>query len=594
MGLVIIYMISFLFSFDYSPSLGASLNYTSVFFKWPQISNKQSYKIYINSASNDERIYSSDSNAIIIRGLNWDKDYFWRVCGLDENDSEVECYENLYFSIKSIPANFPDINILFNSENLNYLNGITILDFESIGISAGLDISGNAIWFVTPDSFPTNKIIITQVLDNGNFLGFANGVGYEFDIDGQIVFQTPQSIGVHHQIHKAGETYFVLDQDRRQCPDNCPSDLPDVDYWKGDNFVELDFDGNVVWELSTFDFLGSNEYNPFWIDFIINQGYDWTHSNSIFFESGVVYVSMRNLSRISAIDYDTKEVIWHIGDLDFMDSIFFNDGFGFSHQHSAQIIDNGNILFFDNGRNNNPEVSRCLEISFNESDAEIAWEHVLPSEMLTLSRGECDRLNNGNTLISAGASGTVLEVDSNNDFVWKLLAKSNDNPTRIYRSQRIPGLFSNAFSYEVDNMIKEDGSYYFSKDSLILNSYNLGYLNQKYCYRFYNSNDALVLDGDFEVGADSNTSLALDFIDFYLGDYRLDVYPLNNISKKQSLNFKKVDAGDVNLDELVNVSDIILIVTLILGNQYTYLADMDENRSVNVSDIVLVVNKILQ
>ena len=105
-----------------------------------------------------------------------------------------------------------------------------------------------------------------------------------------------------------------------------------------------------------------------------------------------------------------------VGVVDFMQNIYFDNDFGFSHQHSAQVSNENNILFFDNGRDNNPELSRCLEVNVNEnnSDAEFVWEYVLPAEMLTLSRGECDRLANGNTLISAGRTGNVLEVDSDN------------------------------------------------------------------------------------------------------------------------------------------------------------------------------------
>ena len=40
--------------------------------------------------------------------------------------------------------------------------------------------------------------------------------------------------------------------------------------------------------------------------------------------------------------------------------------------------------------------------------------------MVTLSRGECDRLSNGNTLISVGRTGNVLEVNNQNEIVWHL------------------------------------------------------------------------------------------------------------------------------------------------------------------------------
>ena len=93
----------------------------------------------------------------------------------------------------------------------------------------------------------------------------------------------------------------------------------------------------------------------------------------------------------------------------------FNNEIGFSQQHSAQLTSTGNLIFFDNARFQDPELSRCLEIEFdNQNEPYILWEHVLPDSMFTGSRGECDRLENGNTLISAGRTGNVVEVNYNN------------------------------------------------------------------------------------------------------------------------------------------------------------------------------------
>ena len=140
-------------------------------------------------------------------------------------------------------------------------------------------------------------------------------------------------------------------------------------------------------------------------DFGGNPNFDWTHSNSVYYDEDldIVYISIRNLSRITAIDYSTKEILWNLGNPDFMEEVFFDNSFDFSHQHSAQVTNQKNILFFDNGRDNIPELSRCVEIEIdnNIENAEFIWEHVLPIEMATLSRGECDRLENGNTLISS-------------------------------------------------------------------------------------------------------------------------------------------------------------------------------------------------
>ena len=52
-------------------------------------------------------------------------------------------------------------------------------------------------------------------------------------------------------------------------------------------------------------------------------------------------------------------------------------------------------------------------------------------------------------------------------------------------------------------------------------------------------------------------------------------------------------AGDVNGDTLLNVQDVILIVNLVLSNQFDSSADLNGDNQINIQDIVLLVNIIL-
>ena len=47
-------------------------------------------------------------------------------------------------------------------------------------------------------------------------------------------------------------------------------------------------------------------------------------------------------------------------------------------------------------------------------------------------------------------------------------------------------------------------------------------------------------------------------------------------------------AGDINGDGLLNIQDIILIVTMVLSGDYSTLADMNEDGTVNILDVVLL------
>ena len=503
---LLIQIINFVIAQNFIPANGISLNQTQVFFKWPQISKANSYEIFIN---NNQFIIESELNSIIIDDFNWGESYSWYVCGVNQYNEIIRCFDENYFTINSLHEDYPsNVTVLEIDEN-QYQDGITLLDYESLNFSAAIDKFGNPVWFSNNDNFSLNRILATQFLDNGNIVGFAPGIGYEFNLNSDIVFETSNEFDIHHSIHKTNrDTYFFIDAEiqAHPCPEECDPEYPDIISWLGDRFIEVDSSGNIIWEWSTFDFLSLDEYNPKWVDIWMaqwdfggNPTFDWTHSNSVYYdeELDIVFISIRNLSRVTAIDYNTKQILWNMGVPDFMETVYFDDSFDFSHQHSVQVTNDKNIIFFDNGRDKIPELSRCVEISYNENlEAELIWEHILPAEMLTLSRGECDRLNNTNTLITAGRTGNVIEVNSNNETVWHLNVKENNViPVTIYRSERIENLYPNVFSFKIYDLFGSyDDGYQIelNSDNINVDIYNQGWISQSFVYELLDENQNIL------------------------------------------------------------------------------------------------------
>ena len=54
-----------------------------------------------------------------------------------------------------------------------------------------------------------------------------------------------------------------------------------------------------------------------------------------------------------------------------------------------------------------------------------------------------------------------------------------------------------------------------------------------------------------------------------------------------------VTTGDINLDDVINIQDIVLVISLVLNSQYSDLADLNSDGIVDVLDIVQLVNIIL-
>ena len=51
--------------------------------------------------------------------------------------------------------------------------------------------------------------------------------------------------------------------------------------------------------------------------------------------------------------------------------------------------------------------------------------------------------------------------------------------------------------------------------------------------------------------------------------------------------------GDLNYDGQINIVDAIIMVNIILNEQFDVLADLNEDEVIDVIDIILLVNMIL-
>ena len=599
--------LTFVFSNEFTPIQNANLNYIHSRLTWPQIPQASHYELIINDSISFIQFDVNKNSHILTDFLNWGGQYSWSVCGYDQNNLVIECFNNNFFSISELPDYYPDnVNLVYLDDG--YHQGLNLLDFDGLGFSVILDKFGNPIWFVDKNNFNPPKILTTQLLKSGNFIGFGAGNGYEINIDGEILFQTPNEFGVHHDFKKHENSYFLLDGliESHPCPEPCPNNLPEDINWLGDRFIQISNYGELIWEWNSFDYIDLNDFNPLYlerlsINYSEDDTMDWTHSNSIFYNNGKVYISVRNLSRILKIDYESKNLDWHIGEEDFMNQIYFNNSIEFSQQHSVKELSNGNILFFDNHTFLDPEISRCTEFTYDEvtDSLHLVWEYILPNNLFSGSRGECNRLDNGNTLINVGRTGNIIEVNNLDEIVWHLVLENNNLPQSSYRVERINSLYPLAFSFELDAL---RGSYYdnyFLENHEIITGqvYNNGTSIQSYNYQLLDSenqiifNDSLIIDGQ----STGHININLNQLDVDTSsDYHIKIIPLSDINQYQEINFKfNQILGDLNSDSIVNVMDAIILVNLILNFEYQSNADYNNDGLLNVLDIISIINSII-
>lgn len=186
-----------------------------------------------------------------------------------------------------------------------------------------------------------------------------------------------------------------------------------------DEIVVLDSNGAELSRRSVYDALSESPFAPILAriqDLPVAIAGDYLHSNSIrtlhprtpsrlpAVREGNWLISIRNLDLVGIVDAETGLFVWASTAL-------------WRHQHESVLLDNGNILVFDNdgfdGR------SRVIEI--DPSELSVKWMYDGGDSASFSSRccGMAQRLANGNTLVTVTTSGYAFEVTPDGDRVWE-------------------------------------------------------------------------------------------------------------------------------------------------------------------------------
>ncbi|MBA54559.1 MAG: thioredoxin [Pseudomonadales bacterium] len=228
-------------------------------------------------------------------------------------------------------------------------------------------------------------------------------------------------------------------------------------FLKDDVIYEVDPLGNIVWEWHAsahIDEMGFSESALKSIHRSLSS--DWLHMNTVSylgpnkwyeefgderFHPDNLIVGSAKSNWVAIIDKQTKRFVWRMGP-DYSAGMPGSNLGGVRFSHSAHLIPKGlpgegNILIFDNGTASGRGdqalkgvmYSRVLE--FNPIDFSLVWEYV-DDKLFSPNMSNVQRLPNGNTFITEGLTGTLLEVTADKELVWE----AHGPPT--YRAYRIP------------------------------------------------------------------------------------------------------------------------------------------------------------
>ncbi len=639
----LIFLLFILYSFSFSalihPENGANERTIHILFEWNQIPNSEYYNLQVSTQSSfsigegDNIIIDKDVESTVsvqTEGFTWENNYYWRVRGVDANGSASNWSDISSFSIDSQRLINLDLNAY--DDELVFDGVLVYSQFLPYFIVGAIDKDGNEIW-------NTDLAYMNHINEFGQMYGivgndsYSRGCKYNFhhnflwesptnyDIDSHEVKQIPN--GNYMTFQRVFQTGPVIPGDwsfyfqgQGYQADGITNEFP----WLGLKVVEFDKDTNQeVWSWDPFEHFSMDDHDLYegtWWNAAFDGFYDWMHSNAFHFddEESVIYLSHRHLSRITKIDYPSGNVIWNMGLPD-----EYNTGENnictnllFSYQHHIQLLENGDLLFFDNGNlsdmllgDTNPTTRIRRVRVINDSYCETLWQYDLPQNLYALGMGSVQELDNGNYSIYTYGSGlndsecSILEINPAGDVLWK--ATSQNYNTAWYRSYKIPSIYPDAFSVVADDFI--DGSGIFNQEIIISNDnqikfrvFNESGFKQVYDYEF---NGPFEESGQLILFPSESQVLSFDMSnqDLELATVNLSIWPTYHKYALKDLIFDVLIhnglLGDINLDNQINIIDIVELVNIVLSGDYVDNADINHDQFINVLDIITLVNIIL-
>ncbi len=387
---------------------------------------------------------------------------------IDMNGNEVQLWEGLQgFPNKILPGGFVLGSTGERNPRYSYQDQKDLVQ---------VDFDGNIVW-------KFNKT--EEVEDPGDEKYFCARQHHDFQREGSGTgYYSPKE----EPLTDRGNTILLVHEDVHK-PEISDKRLLD------DKIIEVNWDGEIIWEWKAsdhFEEFGFDEdakkalyADPNYKEYKDGSGSgDWMHINSLsvlgpnkwydqgderFHPDNLIW-DARNSNILAIISKETGEVVWKLGP-DFDENEKTKEIGWIIGQHHLHMIPRGlpgegNLLVFDNGgwggygagnpgcRNgvNNAirDTSRVLEI--DPATLEVVWQYTAEEagnlrfdayKFYSPYISSAQRLPNGNTLITEGSDGRLIEVTKDHEIVWEYINPyyknlKNHRLNMVYRAYRVP------------------------------------------------------------------------------------------------------------------------------------------------------------
>ena len=284
--------------------------------------------------------------------------------------------------------------------------------------------------------FPNGDIIVVLV----GYGDTPNGYGLvKLDKDSNVIWQLAENFHHHFSIAEDGRIFGMTHDWRdakkgrvkgaRRLPGKVLEDF----------IVEVSPDGKVLSRTSLTeamaapgfrDLMSSAFFNGYW-----TNPWDPLHPNDVevitadfaakhpsIMKAGSVLVSLRDLDALVLLDPKTKQVTW-------------SQRGPWLRQHDPDLLDNGNILVFDNRGDRTAKRGGSRLIEWEPETGKVAWSYLGTDDhpFLSSKNAAVERLPNGNTLVTEDDNGRVFEVTKAGEIVWEYRDVRMHQASRVTR-----------------------------------------------------------------------------------------------------------------------------------------------------------------
>lgn len=400
---------------------------------------------------------SATTHRVVVLGLKAGRDYAFKAVTVTDDGERLESG----VSSVAIDIQHPDLPILAIDEQeldaaMGGADGYVLFSIMQMANSwvAIVDRDGDYVWYAQADdglNIPSSHtspdgdaIVYTQ---NDRLQKSDVGGIVRLTMDGEEKLITFTPAGHHDAIELPGEDSIAFIN--LEVQDLVVDGRPAAPITFDNIYISPtgDRDGSAAEKLWSFnpddtEALGTYPHDPWRMcehfdDFAYSSGgRDYTHSNSIMSneDASSLYIMSKNLDALIKVDRATGATVWQLGG---RDSNFTFEGESgafadspdtFSHPHMSHLWSDG-LCVFDNGYHHDTDnvgtkepFSRAIEYRYDESTMKVekVWEWWLDPAYFNPELGDCRRLANGNHLVSVTVAGYAVELDTENNVVWRM------------------------------------------------------------------------------------------------------------------------------------------------------------------------------